>query len=275
MSKLTKIMHKIFGINADFSYQMGKFGSFKNGAPAYAADVSDIQSLSNFEVGLFDSVVANNAPLKEDINAVLHHSSRQIGYLYQAGIPEWDAASTFYVNSFVSYGGEIFKCLVDNCLNVAPTLANNTIWKIIAGNDIVASYSTPTGGLSFTSDSAPEWVNFSSKQDDALDLVSNASTNWIFTAPADGYYEISGFMRPLSAIANGDRVGLTIGEFSIEDLGLGEKLFTTVDASYSNKQVEMYKKIKMAKGDEVSILLMYHRAAGDCNFDGRVIIQKV
>jgi len=161
MSKLTKIMHKIFGINADFSYQMGKFGSFKNGAPEYAANVSDIQSLANWETGLFDSVVANNAPLKEDINAVLHHTSRQVGYLYQAGIPEWDAGSTYYTNSFVSYGGKVYKSLQDSNANKIPNVANAAFWIIHGGGDLVQSASSEAFSQSVTTEVAVTGLSLS------------------------------------------------------------------------------------------------------------------
>ena len=132
MSKISRLFHKIFGANADFGYQMGKFGSFKNGSPQYAANASDIQSLSNFEQGLYGSLVGDGAPFAQDINAVLHHSSRQLGYLYQQGIPEWDSQTTYYINSFVSYNGAIFKSIVDTNLNIAPS-GSSTSWQQITG----------------------------------------------------------------------------------------------------------------------------------------------
>ena len=132
MSKLTRFFHKIFGINADFNYQMGKFGSFKNGSPAYAANLSDIQSLPNFEEGLYGAVVGNGAPFIQDVNGALHHSSRQIGYILQQGIPEWDSQTTYYLNGFCSHSGIIYKSLSDSNTNQTPS--NSSIyWQAQTG----------------------------------------------------------------------------------------------------------------------------------------------
>lgn len=132
MSKLTRFFHKIFGINADFNYQMGKFGSFKNGSPTYAANLSDIQSLPNFEEGLYGAVVGNGAPFIQDINGALHHSSRQIGYLLQQGIPEWDSQTTYYINGFCSYSGIIYKSLTDSNINQTPS-NSSAYWEAQIG----------------------------------------------------------------------------------------------------------------------------------------------
>lgn len=145
MSKLVKVAHKIFGSLASYG-QLGKVGSFKNGAPEYARDIAssenlnieDIQSNSNFEAGLYDTIVGNGAPLKQDMNAILRHSSRQIGYLYQQGIPEWDALTTYFIGSICVYGGKTYRSLVDSNLNQVPA-AGSTKWILTERSDIVKS----------------------------------------------------------------------------------------------------------------------------------------
>lgn len=132
MSKITRFFHKIFGINADFAYQMGKVGSFKNGAPTYAANLTDIQALPNFEEGLYGTLVGNGAPFVQDMNAILHHSSRQIGYLLQQGIPEWDAQTTYYVGGYCCYNGVLYKSLLDGHTNQVPSLGS-IYWQVQIG----------------------------------------------------------------------------------------------------------------------------------------------
>lgn len=140
MSKLTRVPHKVFGILADWAYQMGKFGSFKNGSPSYAADVSEIQSLANFEQGLYASLVGDGAPFAQDINAALHHSSRQLGYLFQQGIAEWDEGTTYYTNSICSYSGQIYMAIGNDFFNKNPA-SSNGFWKPLLDRGVSFDYS--------------------------------------------------------------------------------------------------------------------------------------
>ncbi len=121
MVALSRLVHKIFGRTATFSTQMGKFGSLKNGSPAYAVDASEIQSLSNFENGLYDAIIGNNSPAIPDINGILHHTSRQVGYLYEKGLAEWDAGTIYYINSLVGHEGQIYRSTTDSNLANSPT----------------------------------------------------------------------------------------------------------------------------------------------------------
>lgn len=140
MSKLTRFFHKVFGINADFNYQMGKVGSFKNGNPSYAANLSDIQSLPNFEEGLYGTLVGNGAPFVQDMNAVLHHTSRQVGYVLQQGIPEWDAQTSYYLNGYCTYNGVLYKSLSDGQINQVPSMSSS-YWQVQIGT--VGTFKNP------------------------------------------------------------------------------------------------------------------------------------
>lgn len=136
MSKLTKVSHKVFGILANFTYQMSKFGSFKNGSPEYAANVTEIQSTPNFENGLYDSLVGDGAPFAQDMNGVLHHTSRQVGYLYQAGIPEWDGETYYYLGSVCQTSEGIFRLNhTGPSINEIPSVGA-TGWDLVSFDDI-------------------------------------------------------------------------------------------------------------------------------------------
>jgi len=274
MSKLTKIMHKIFGINADFSYQMGKFGSFKAGSPQYAANVTDIQALSNFEEGLYGSVVGSNAPLLEDFNSALHHSSRQIGYLYQMGIPEWDLASTYYVNSFVSYGGDVFKCLIDGCTNVIPSPSTSTSWEIMVPKGYSAYYYNNAGTVVPSGYSSAVTMSFEVKFSDPKNMVSNPETSWTLTALYSGYYSFSGTVECNQAFASGDYFDAfyTIQGSRNLQTSLSNRHFTGTEseiiAPYSCS-------VYLAKGDTFRINVAIVRAAGSATFYGSVVSNMV
>jgi len=128
MAKLTRLYHKIFGINANFSSQMGKFGSLKNGSPSYAANAAEVQSLGNFESGLYDCVIGNNSPAIQDLNGLFHHMGRQIGYIFQSGVSEYDADTTYYINSYCSEGGVLYISIADDNQNNLPS-TSPTKWK--------------------------------------------------------------------------------------------------------------------------------------------------
>jgi hypothetical protein len=162
MAKLTRIIHKIFGINAGFapSQEMGKVGSLANGTPEYASNAEEVASLPAFESGLNDIVLTNNSPAMQDINGIFHHTSRQVGYLYEQGIPEWIATQTYYLNGFCSVSGKIYKSIQNTNLNHDPTASGSTWWVEVgvitwnaniayAINDVV-SY----GGKLYTSQDA-------------------------------------------------------------------------------------------------------------------------
>lgn len=197
MSILTKVSHKIFGSLASYG-QLGKFGSFKNGSPEYATDIAtsesqnikDIQSLSNFEAGLYDSIVGNGAPLKQDINAVLRHTSRQVGYLYQAGIPEWDAETVYYSGSIVRYGAALYIAGSQNS-NDAPPGVN---WSFFLRQD-KNSITDNSGSWTNSSSNTPTQVtNLSASFTSNGGLVeiqleadpSNSDTSYIAATAATG-----------------------------------------------------------------------------------------
>lgn len=268
MSKLTKIMHKIFGINADFSYQMGKFGSFKAGSPAYAANVTDIQELSNFEEGLYGSVVGSNAPLLEDFNSALHHSSRQIGYLYQAGIPEWDTDSVYYKGSAVQYSEEYFVSLSDANTGKIPNIANATDWVPLTSKNLFVDYSN-NSGQTINESYPPQIYNFPTLNSDTKNLVANESTSWEMEAPYTGYYDVTGYISTVATFASGDHV------YAYYDDGLiTYLLFDFYPNSVRNMEMNFSKKIKLIKGNKLAFKLAMVRTGGDCAFFGNVIVAK-
>lgn len=148
MSKITRVFQKIFGSTAGTD-QIGKFGSFAAGTPEYSTDLAQIQSYSNFLEGWYGAVLGNNSPAIQDVNALDYLITKQLAYIFQAGVPEWDASTTYYIGSFVSNGTDaIYISIVDNNTNNA--LSDTTKWtsmKISASTDNSIARYDGTGAL--------------------------------------------------------------------------------------------------------------------------------
>lgn len=118
MPKIERKTQKIFGGNAE-SDQLAVFGSMISGTPVYNDDIEALQSEAYTE-GWKAAVVANEAPFMEEMNAVQYGFSKQLAYLFQQGIAEWDAGTTYYLNSFCQVGGVIYKSMQDENINHSP-----------------------------------------------------------------------------------------------------------------------------------------------------------
>ncbi len=120
MSKITRETMLIFASSAGAN-QLEKFGSLAAGTPVYVnpdgAGVAAIQSLSNYLEGWFGGVVGSNLPAMQDLNALCFLFAYQLAYLFQAGVPEWDAGTTYYTGSFVQVSGTLFTSLQDSNTN--------------------------------------------------------------------------------------------------------------------------------------------------------------
>lgn len=118
MPKIERKTQKIFGGNAE-SDQLAVFGSMITGTPVYNDDIETLQSEAYTE-GWQVAVAANEAPFMEEMNGVQYGFSKQLAYLFQQGIPEWDAGTTYYLNSFCQVGGIIYKSKLDENINHSP-----------------------------------------------------------------------------------------------------------------------------------------------------------
>lgn len=118
MPKIERKTQKIFGGNAD-SDQLAVFGTMITGTPVYNDDIETLQSEAYTE-GWQAAVAANEAPFMEEMNGVQYGFSKQLAYLFQQGIAEWDAGTTYYLNSFCQVGGVIYKSMQDENINHSP-----------------------------------------------------------------------------------------------------------------------------------------------------------
>ena len=120
MSKLTRVFQKQFGVNAGNS-DVGIFGSLAASNPQYSKDPETIQSLNAFLTGWAAETIANNRPALEDFNALDFLAFYQLCYLFQAGVPEWDADTTYYEGSICQVAGVLYRSLDDDNIDNDPT----------------------------------------------------------------------------------------------------------------------------------------------------------
>lgn len=141
MAKIPRATQLIFGSSAAIN-QIAEFGSLAAGTPTLysgsTATVANIQALSNFLTGWFGAILGSNSPAIEDMNALFYLVTAQLAYGFQAGIPEWDAGTTYYIGSMVNSAGTIYMSLQNTNINNAVT--NGAYW----GAPIVPGSVTPT-----------------------------------------------------------------------------------------------------------------------------------
>jgi len=157
MAKLVRVTNIAFASTAP-SDTVEQFGAFELlSSPNYTSDPAVIQALSTWKDGWTTAINAGNkAPYVQDMNAAFLVFSYQLSYLFQMGIPEWDAATTYYGDSFVQDNlgnGQIFISLQNNNTgNMPPVSASNAFWRWMNPAEYVV-------GASVTVNTVPKVVN--------------------------------------------------------------------------------------------------------------------
>lgn len=126
MSKLTRKTQSVFGASAGTD-QISQFGSLVAGSPAYTTDPAVIQALAQYADGWFSAVLNGNAPTIEDTNALHYLETYQLAYLMQAGVAEYDAATTYYIGSICQSAGVLYTSLTNSNINNALTSLTNWV----------------------------------------------------------------------------------------------------------------------------------------------------
>lgn len=133
MAKIERKNQKIFA-DVTPANKLGQFGSFAAGSPAYSNDPDTLQALSAFGAGLSPALVNNAPPAIEDMDGLIYLFTRQLAYLFQAGIPEYNAETTYYIGSIVSVSGALFMSVSDD--NLGNAVSNGSHWMIYKTNKI-------------------------------------------------------------------------------------------------------------------------------------------
>lgn len=136
MSRLARFTQKLFGSTAGTD-QIAEYGSLAAGSPQRYSGATItpaiVQALGNYLQGWNAAVVGLKSPAIEDMNALCYLFGYQLAYNMQAGIPEWDAGTTYYIGSIAQDGaGNIYSSKTDNNLNNA--LSSSANWQLMVSS---------------------------------------------------------------------------------------------------------------------------------------------
>lgn len=146
MAKIERQTQKIFAGNAPDD-ELAVFGSFKANNPIYTNNIEDLQSEA-YEQGWEAALLLNEAPFLEEMNGVQYGFSKQLAYLFQAGMPEWDENTEYYADvSYCQYEGVVYLSLTDGNIGNNPADDDGTNWQIKRFMDIATDDEAASGEL--------------------------------------------------------------------------------------------------------------------------------
>ena len=133
MAKIARFLQKQFGIDGTTT-DFGQFGSLAAGAATTTKDPATIQGLTEFLEGWASAVLSSNRPALEDRNALDFLIFRQLAYILQEGIPEYESATEYHQYSIVKKTGtyELYGSIINtNVGNALPSQADNASWQYL------------------------------------------------------------------------------------------------------------------------------------------------
>jgi len=196
MAKITRVLQKLFGSDGTSSY-FGTFGSKAAGSPANTQDPATIQSLQAFLDGWESAVISGSEPAIEDMNSLFLLAFRQIAYIMQAGIPEWETNTVYYTGSLCQVSGVIYKSLTDSNSGNAPA-SSPLSWSTLpfvglTGNETVAGIKTfssspivPTPTTDYQS-ATKKYVDDNTPVQVGFGTWASKSNNTVYEALTDGF----------------------------------------------------------------------------------------
>ena len=201
MAKLPRVHQKIFAENA-VAREIGQFGSAVAGAKKETGDIAEIQALEAWEKGWSEATVSKNRyPAMQERNGIDKVITQQLAYMFQEGIPEWNAeteySSTGLVKSLDGNKIKLYRSLKDG--NVGHLVSEPNWWEEVNLGETKVDKNSSWG--------------FPSNRYIDLELGASGST---YTAPANGWYYLqkkSGANYQYSvifALKDGETTGETI-----------------------------------------------------------------
>ena len=95
------------------------------------SDALDDNINADFQLG-WEITGVNDAPNKQDFNALGFTHGQLLAYLHQAGVAEYDASQEYFIGSVVNYQGQIYKSIAATNIGNTPS-ALSASWMIISG----------------------------------------------------------------------------------------------------------------------------------------------
>ncbi len=108
----------------------GQFGSLADGSKVTSKTMATLQANAAWLLGWQDAVIANKRPAYQDFNGLQFVHSYELCYLLQTGVPEWNAATEYFIGSIVNDGtGVLYKSIQDNNTNHATS--DGAWWSVV------------------------------------------------------------------------------------------------------------------------------------------------
>lgn len=186
MAKITRKTQKVFAGSASNN---GQFGSAQVGTKVTSTDPDVIQQLAAWASGWNSATIsAQRLPTLEEMQGIQYVVTRQLAYILQEGIPEWDAGTSYYINSIVKKAGtyQIYGSVInDNLNNALPAAVTDANWQYLG--DLSAQ-----GNV----------VGQSSSVDSEIALFSGTTGKIIKRATGTGYVKVSSgvYQTPASTV---------------------------------------------------------------------------
>lgn len=138
--KLERANQKIFGRIgvSPTRNQVTAFGS-TNATPVFitsdSAQNMNILQGNEYEAGWFGATNdGDKRPYAEDRNSIDYFVTRQLKYIFQNGIPEWDPLEDYFTGSLVRVGSIVYQSVSGTAAvpntNHNPTTTGNTYWEV-------------------------------------------------------------------------------------------------------------------------------------------------
>jgi hypothetical protein len=187
MAKLPRKQQKLFAVDGA---AIGVYGSAQAATPTLTGDVETVQSLAAWLQGWNDATIdGDKRPPLEEFNGINFVNTYQLSYVFQEGIPEYNAATEYHIESIVKETGtgDLYVSITDD--NIGNALSDVSNWEL-AGNlkdlrdankleGVTLNAPTPSNGDVLKYDSGPmEWVSYS-KSNAAMYFTNNATVTTI------------------------------------------------------------------------------------------------
>jgi hypothetical protein len=125
------------------SAYIAQWGSMKAGSKASSTDMETIQALAAWASGFAGAQMSAGPLPLEDMDAFFYVLTKQLAYLFQAGVSEWNDDVAYYIGSYVNNGTDsVFMSASDTNSNVALTDGTKWINMISKSTIIISSVGT-------------------------------------------------------------------------------------------------------------------------------------
>lgn len=138
MTKISRATQEIFANQAG-SRQITAFGTAKSETPTFTKELNQIQN-NNYLYGWAQALLPDKAPFEEDMNALFYAITKQLAYIFQEGIPEYDPNTEYSQNALARGVGSnvIYSSLVAE--NLGNDLSDSNYWTPFITGGTLAGY---------------------------------------------------------------------------------------------------------------------------------------